>query len=157
MRDGGNSSTSPTTQPFDNAPAWSPDGRQIAFESDRGGGLDIYVMNADGSAVKRLTNDPATDSEPAWSLDGKSIAFWSTRDGNAEIYVTNANGRHQVNLTRHSGDDSQLAGHLIEEDCSNEPDDRGEDLADPVADDGRCSAIVGRLLGVDDHQSRCSL
>jgi Tol biopolymer transport system component len=51
----------------DGVPAWSPDGTRIAFESERDGNLEIYVMNADGSGVTRLTNDPASDSTPAWS------------------------------------------------------------------------------------------
>ena len=46
---------------LDGAPAWSPDGSRIVFHSDRTGGRDIYVMNADGSGVRRLTDDPASD------------------------------------------------------------------------------------------------
>ena len=48
-------------------PAWSPDGQQIAFISDRDGNFDIYVMNADGTNPINLTNHPAEDSDPAWS------------------------------------------------------------------------------------------
>ncbi|MGB9723151.1 MAG: TolB family protein, partial [Chloroflexia bacterium] len=51
----------------DKHPAWSPDGKKIAFQSERSGGTDIYVMNADGSGVTRLTNHPAYDGEPSWS------------------------------------------------------------------------------------------
>ncbi|MGH3033312.1 MAG: TolB family protein [Gaiellaceae bacterium] len=80
-------------------PTWSPDGARIAFESIRDGNRDIYVMDADGSEITRLTEHPADDSEPAWSPDGTRIAFVSSRDGNAEIYVMNANGRAETRLT----------------------------------------------------------
>ncbi len=59
----------------DSFPAWSPDGRRIAFESDRDGNDEIYVMNADGSGVTRLTDNDAIDRSPAWSPDGRRIAF----------------------------------------------------------------------------------
>ena len=80
------------------APAWSPDGRKIAFASDRDDNSEIYVMNADGSGQRNLTRNPAFDADPAWSPDGRSIAFRSTRDGNTDIYVMNADGSGQRNL-----------------------------------------------------------
>ena len=78
------------------APAWSPDGRKIAF----GGDGEIYVMNADGRGLRRLTRNPASDGSPAWSPDGRRIAFGSERDGNLEVYVMNTDGSGQRNLTR---------------------------------------------------------
>ena len=57
----------------DVAPAWSPDGTQIAFASNRDGNYEIYKMNADGSAQTRLTNNAATDSVPAWTSDGRIV------------------------------------------------------------------------------------
>jgi Tol biopolymer transport system component len=72
---------------------------RIAFTSLRGGGRDIYVMNADGSGQVNLTNDPASDYDAAWSPDGTRIAFVSDRDGNNEVFVMNADGTGQVNLT----------------------------------------------------------
>lgn len=68
-------------------PAWSPDGTQIAFMSqvaEEGSQYDVFVMNADGSDVRRLTTTPAEDGWPTWSPDGQSIAFSSTRDDCSE-------------------------------------------------------------------------
>ena len=48
------------------APTWSPDGSQIAFQTDRDGNWEIYSMAADGSDLLRLTNDPADDQLPFW-------------------------------------------------------------------------------------------
>jgi Tol biopolymer transport system component len=81
-------------------PAWSPDGRQIAFRSTRNGNRDIYVMNADGSGKRNLTRNPAKDVRPSWSPDGRRIAFLSDRDGRLEAHVMNADGSGQRSLTR---------------------------------------------------------
>jgi hypothetical protein len=73
-------------------PAWSPDGTRIAFQSSRDRNVEIYVVNADGSGLARLTNNAANDQEPVWSPDGTKIAFASSRDGRFEIYVMNPDG-----------------------------------------------------------------
>ncbi len=92
-------------------PAWSPDGSRIAFTSNRDGNYEIYVMNADGTAHRRLTVSTTTtrnwDHEPTWSPDGTKIAFTTNRDGNYEIYVMNADGTGQTNLTNSAGNDDQ--------------------------------------------------
>jgi TolB protein len=87
--------------------AWSPDGRKMAFVSDRDGNGEIYVMNADGSAQRRLTRNPASDGPPVWSPDGRKIAFvrqdnplGSVPLGSSEVFVTNVDGSGQRNLTR---------------------------------------------------------
>jgi TolB protein len=81
-------------------PAWSPDGRKLAFVSQRDGNAEIYVMSADGSEQQNLTRQPASDSHPSWSPNGRKLAFVSRRDGNSEIYVMNADGSGLRNLTR---------------------------------------------------------
>ena len=89
----------------DTQPAWSPDGRKIAFTSDRRNGfsLEIYVMNADGEKLVQLTTDhpPAVNDEsPSWSPDGTKIAFASNRGDSYDIYVMDADGNNLVQLTR---------------------------------------------------------
>ncbi len=85
---------------YNTEPAWSPDGRKIAFRSTRNGNRDIYVMNADGSGKRNLTRNPAQDRSPSWSPDGRRIAFVSNRDGRLEAHVMNADGSGQRSLTQ---------------------------------------------------------
>ena len=85
----------------DMKPAWSPDGSQLAFESDRSGQWQVWMMNSDGSNLRQLTSGPHHSGNPAWSPDGSQIAFASTRLGNFDIYLVNLNDSGEpVNLTR---------------------------------------------------------
>ena len=93
----------------DSEPAWSPDGRRIAFHSDRTGNGEIYVMNADGSNVIQITNHPAQDLYPAWSPNGARIAFVSERDNTREVYVVSAAGGAATRLTNNNIDESYPA------------------------------------------------
>jgi len=63
-----------------NSPSWSPDGKQIVFSGSSGGITDLYIVNADGTGLRRLTDDGYGDFQPQWSPDGKTIAFASDRD-----------------------------------------------------------------------------
>src|SRR5205823_12312709 len=83
----------------DTAPAWSPDGNKIAFQSLRDGNVELYSMNADGTVQTRLTNSSNQDLQPAWSPDGKKIAFASNRNGGPNIWVMDANGANPKQLT----------------------------------------------------------
>lgn len=76
----------------DTAPAPSPDGQKIVFMSRREGNWEIYLVNADGSGLQRLTDDPAEDGLPAWSPDGKAIAFASRRGGSWAIWAMTPSG-----------------------------------------------------------------
>jgi subtilisin family serine protease/Tol biopolymer transport system component len=90
--------TNPT---FDSRPRYSPNGSKIVFQSLRDGQSEIYVMNSDGSAQTRLTNNSAADTAPAWSPDGTKILFTSLRDDGVTpaLYVMNADGSNQTRLT----------------------------------------------------------
>jgi Tol biopolymer transport system component len=80
---------------------------QIAFASDRPGNDDIFVINADGSGLTRLTTDPALDDDPAWSPDGTQIVFDSQRQGARQLYVMDADGSRQRPLIS----DREISGH----------------------------------------------
>ncbi len=83
-------------------PAYSPDGSRIAFISSRDGEYDIYVMNADGSNQRRLTNNVSvTEQNPVWSPDGTRLLFEAAPPGTVDddIWVINADGTGKTNLT----------------------------------------------------------
>ncbi len=111
-------------------PAWSPDGRALAFEASFDSFRDLYRVDlapAGEPVLLRLTNHPAGNYEPAFSPDGRELAFTSSRDGNAEVYVMPAAGGPPRRLT-----DAPL-------------DDWG-----PVwAPDGRTLAFLSNRGGVD--------
>ena len=80
---------------------------QIAFVSDRDGNREIYVMDADGGNLRRLTDNPVDDWYPSWSPDGKRIAFVSERDGNLQIYVMDTDGGNPRNLSNNRQNNRQ--------------------------------------------------
>jgi TolB protein len=94
------------TTAFDWSPAWSPDGDRIVFQSDRHNPTrtnsccvtSIYVMDADGSNVQRLTSG-WNDKLPRWSPDGSTIVFMSNRSGGNQIFVMNVDGSNIRQLT----------------------------------------------------------
>ncbi len=81
------------------APAWSPDGRRVAFASNRAGNMEIFSANADGSDVRRLTNSAASDTAPCWSPTGAEIAFTSNRTGVPQLWVMDNEGLNVRRLT----------------------------------------------------------
>ncbi len=69
------------------SPNWSPDGGRIAFTSDRDGDFEVYTMRPNGSSVRQLTFNDASEFHPNWSPDGGQITFTTDRDGDFEVYV----------------------------------------------------------------------
>jgi serine/threonine protein kinase len=64
---------------FSESPTWSPDGKMLAFSSNRSGNYEIYVRRIEGGQEVNVTNDPGQDFQPSFSPDGNEIAFVSTR------------------------------------------------------------------------------
>src|SRR5947208_1040639 len=126
-----------TDNTFRDAPtAWSPNGAQILFLSDReDGDEEIYVMNADGSGVTRLTHSPGRDEgdRAGWSPDGTRIVFSSDRDaGQLHVFVMNADGSAVTQLT---------SGDFVDDDPVWSPD--GQRIAFHSTRDGGDEDIFG--------------
>ena len=83
-------------------PAWSPDGKRIAFASLRDGNKQIYLFDVDTQSVIRLTQPDVNieNSQPAWSPDGKQIAYLVKRLGTYQVWVMNDTGQENVQLVR---------------------------------------------------------
>jgi hypothetical protein len=91
-------------------PAWSPDGKKIAWlgRGPHGTGADVFVMNADGSDQQNLTPKPGTRGEPRWAPDGRAILLTAVPPGQppsasgwpySDVYIMNVDGSRQRNLT----------------------------------------------------------
>jgi TolB protein len=102
-----------STNSYDADPNWSPDGTRVAFKSDRAmpgtgtspGTYQVYVVNADGSNLRRITQTTVTEAEPTWSPDGGRLAFNSKLPGNVEVYTIKLDGTTRVRLTNNAAFD----------------------------------------------------
>jgi len=87
---------------LDSEPSWSPDGKRLAFVSDRSGNPEVFVANRDGSGVIQLTHTVASEGAPQWSPDGRKIAFHRTYYSNSgfttEVWLSDADGTGAVRL-----------------------------------------------------------
>jgi TolB protein len=97
---GGAQGTPP--QPAQHAanPTVSPDGRRIAFVSDRDGTGDLYVMNADGSNIRRLTSDGGHQGRAYWSADGRQLSFSQSVKDTARLMSLSSDGGAATELAR---------------------------------------------------------
>jgi Tol biopolymer transport system component len=122
----------------DRSPAWSPDGKRVAFvrcglSSDD---CDIYVMNADGTGIARLTAQAGANVDPTFSKDGKRIAFASSRDANGSVVGADALDIYIM--------DSVTGGNVVR--VTNQP---GMDLQPTWSPDGKQIAFVSARDGGD--------
>lgn len=85
-------------------PRVSPDGKRVAFTSNRDGNAEIYIMNADGSQQARLTSSAGDDEAATWSPNGQQLMFASNRDGNYNLYLMNSDGAGQSRLISQTWD-----------------------------------------------------
>jgi Tol biopolymer transport system component len=91
---------------YEESPAWSPDGKRVAFSSNRGGVRQIWVAEADGSNAVALTNFPdGIAGSPRWSPDGDMIVFDARPNGAADVYSVRADGGIPKRLTDHPAED----------------------------------------------------
>jgi TolB protein len=81
------------------APAWSPDGNRLAVVLTRDGNSQIYIVNADGSGLRRLSRSSGIDTEPTFTPDGKEIFFTSDRGGSAQVYRVSVEGGEARRVT----------------------------------------------------------
>ena len=87
-------------------PTWSPDGKQIAYaEPVEEGGVEVFVMGADGSNKKQLTKMGGMNTHSAWSPDGKKIAFqhWGQGEESASLYMMDPDGSNQKEVVKGEG------------------------------------------------------
>ncbi len=85
-------------------PAWSPDGKSLAFTTFRDGNLEVYLADHDGS-LRNLTNHESMDARSSWSPDGTKLAFESERFGNLDVCVVDIGSGVITRLTDHPGKD----------------------------------------------------
>ena len=109
---------------IDVSPAFSPDGKKIAFVSDRGGSPQIYIMNSDGKGrPKRLTFEGNYNTSPAWSPDGRSIVYVGKTNGKNQIFVVKSDGtdlRQLTNVGSNEGPSFSPDGYFIAFDSDRE-------------------------------------
>jgi hypothetical protein len=82
-------------------PRWSPDGSRIAFQSQKSGQRDLYIVSVKTDSVSPLVTWPSKEGSPAWSPDGRKLAFVSDRTGNREIFVIDIKSGRVRQITKH--------------------------------------------------------
>jgi TolB protein len=92
---------------YNTSPAWSPDGRWIAYETRLEGQIDIWLVDPAGDVYVPLVSHRRDDESPTWSPDGRKIAFSSNRRGRSDIYQIDIAGENLSRITRGAGENTQ--------------------------------------------------
>ena len=120
-------------------PSWSPDGQQLVFTGFDGGLSDLYVINRDGTGLRRLTTDRYADLHPAWSPDGKTIAFATDRGGETDFDQLRFSNL-RIALFHLDAGTIEVLGHMEE----------GKNINPVWAPDGQSLAFVSDRTGISD-------
>ncbi|HTI04932.1 MAG TPA: BamA/TamA family outer membrane protein [Gemmatimonadales bacterium] len=118
-------------------PQWSPDGQQLVFTGFHNGFTDLFIINRDGTGLRRLTDDKYADLHPAWSPDGKTIAFVTDRGGETDFDLLRF-GNLRVALFHLDTGTMELLGHM----------EVGKNINPVWAPDGKSLAFVSDRTGV---------
>ena len=103
---------------YETAPVWSPDGKQIAFASDRKGNFDVYVMSADGGTPKQITFNSASETPTTFSPDGKYVYFYATiQDQASNIMFPSGRMMELYKVPVNGGRTSQVLSTPAEDVC----------------------------------------
>jgi len=118
-------------------PSWSPDGKRLVFTGYDGGLSDLFIVNADGSDLHRLTNDKYADLEPSWSPDGKTIAFVTDRSPATEFEALKF-GKLRIAVLHLDNGSIDILRNM----------DQGKNINPAWAPDGRSLAFVSDRNGI---------
>jgi len=118
-------------------PSWSPDGKRLVFTGYDGGLSDLFIVNADGSDLHRLTNDKYADLEPSWSPDGKTIAFVTDRSPATDFEALKF-GKLRIALLHLDNGSIDILRNM----------DQGKNINPAWAPDGRSLAFVSDRNGI---------
>jgi len=118
-------------------PQWSPDGQQLVFTGFSNGFTDLFIINRDGTGLRRLTDDRYADLHPSWSPDGKTIAFVTDRGGETDFDLLRF-GNLRIALLHLDSGAIEVLGNM----------GTGKNINPVWAPDGRSLAFVSDRSGI---------